>query len=139
MPPLPFNFLLDRLFCEALVHSLEFFFPAVDRQAVAKRVRLTTSDQLRSDGSTHSDDAEETASSSSAARSAVIGVGGAVCNISTKSGSDSMATQLSSTAIRDTCKAGRFVSSSISRENIGEVSAEKMTVHQNGGTPWCRQ
>jgi hypothetical protein len=50
-----------------------------------------------------------------------------------------MATQLSSTAIRDTCKAGRFVSSSISRENIGEVSAEKMTVHQNGGTPWCRQ
>ena len=81
MPPLPFNFLLDRLFCEALVYSLEFFFPAVDRQAVAKRVRLTTSDQLRSDGSTHSDDAEETASSSSAARSAVIGVGGAVAQL----------------------------------------------------------
>jgi hypothetical protein len=46
MPPFMFDFFLNRLFCDALVYGLEFFFPAVDWRGMAKQVRLSTSEEM---------------------------------------------------------------------------------------------
>lgn len=103
MSPIMFELFLHCVLGNTQVYGLKFFFPTDHQQGVSTNEEYEKQSAAQHDNSTHSEDAEETASCS-AACAAVVGVGTASHNISTKSGSVDRGIQPSSTAIRQTCE-----------------------------------